>query len=311
MSKKEKKKAQQKALPKPEETVSDSESDSDADEAVKESQSQDLAHESSDHEDSNEEHVESNDNGEEEEEEQGDSDNEKDKSKDDKKKRKKSKQVFGEDWLAETENFNVKLKKRGVIYVARVPPRMTPTKLKSLLSEFGEVTRVYLVEEDKTVRQRRRKQGGSGSKRYTEGWVEFAKKSIAKHVAQNLNTTPISNYKRSSHYGDLWNLKYLHKFKWSHLTEKVAYERRVREQKLRVEMLQARRENASYVELVETGKKLDRIEERKRKRMEREGTTPKEDSTASKRKKHNKKQKQPREERGDAAAQKALLQSLV
>ena len=66
--------------------------------------------------------------------------------------------------------------------------------------------------------------------------------------------------------GTLWNLKYLHKFKWSHLTEKVAYERRVREQKLRVEMMQARRENAAYVEMVETGKKLDKIEERKRKR---------------------------------------------
>jgi hypothetical protein len=68
--------------------------------------------------------------------------------------------------------------------------------------------------------------------------------------------------------GDLWNLKYLSKFKWSHLTEKVAYERRVREQKLRVEMMHARRENAAYVEMVETGKKLDKIEARKRKRGE-------------------------------------------
>ena len=31
-------------------------------------------------------------------------------------------------------------------------------------------------------------------------------------------------------------------------------------------MMQARRENAAYVEMVETGKKLDKIEERKRKR---------------------------------------------
>jgi ESF2/ABP1 family protein len=112
-----------------------------------------------------------------------------------------NKSVFGEAWLAETENFNEKLKKRGVVYVARVPPRMTPTKMKTLLSEFGQVTRVYLVEEDKTVRQRRRKQGGSGSKRYAEGWIEFEKKKVAKHVAQSLNTTPISNYKRNAHYG--------------------------------------------------------------------------------------------------------------
>lgn len=118
-----------------------------------------------------------------------------------KSKSKKKASVFGDKFLAQTENFNVKLRKRGVVYVARVPPRMTPTKVKSLLSEFGEVTRVYLVQEDKTVRQRRKKQGGSGSKRFTEGWVEFAKKDIAKHVAASLNNTPITNYKRSSHYG--------------------------------------------------------------------------------------------------------------
>ena len=44
--------------------------------------------------------------------------------------------------LTETENFNEKLKKRGVIYIARIPPKMTPTKVKALLQEFGEVTRV-------------------------------------------------------------------------------------------------------------------------------------------------------------------------
>ena len=97
------------------------------------------------------------------------------------------------------------------LIIPRIPPRMTPTKLKSLLSEFGEVTRVYLVEEDKMVHQRQRKQGGSGSKRFTEGWVEFAKKKVAKHVAASLNTTPISNYKRSAHYGEFF---YKHKRKF-------------------------------------------------------------------------------------------------
>lgn len=104
--------------------------------------------------------------------------------------------------LTETENFNEKLRKRGVIYIARIPPRMTPTKVKSLLSEFAEVTRVYLVEEDPTVRKRRKKEfGSSGGKRYIEGWVEFASKKKAKHIATSLNNTPISNHKRSHHYG--------------------------------------------------------------------------------------------------------------
>lgn len=104
--------------------------------------------------------------------------------------------------LTETENFNEKLRKRGVVYVARIPPRMTPTKIKSLLSEFGEVTRVYLVEEDPTVRKRRKKEhGSSGGKRYLEGWVEFASKRKAKHIAQSLNNTQMSNHKRNPHYG--------------------------------------------------------------------------------------------------------------
>jgi hypothetical protein len=107
----------------------------------------------------------------------------------------------------------------------------------------------------------------------------------------------------------LWNLKYLSKFKWSHLTEKVAYERRVREQKLRVEMMQARRENAAYTQLVETGKKLDKIEERKRKRTEKEGKQQQVDVKESKLRKP--KQTKPLEEGADKAAKRALLSSLV
>ena len=124
-------------------------------------------------------------------------------------------------------------------------------------------------------------------------------------MAASLNNTQITNYKRSSHYGDLWNLKYLPKFKWSHLTEKVAYERRVQEQKLRVEMMQARRENASYVELVETGKKLDKIEERKRKRGEDLGV---QDNNKPRR---IRRQNKPVDDQADSASKKALLQSLV
>jgi ESF2/ABP1 family protein len=209
--------------------------------------------------------------------------------------------------LTEAEDFNKKLKRRGVIYIARVPPRMTPTKLKIILSDFGEVTRLYLVEEDKSVRKRRRKLTGNASKRYTEGWIEFAKKSVAKSVALTLHNTPISNHKRNTHYGDLWCLKYLHKFQWSHLTEKVAYERRVREQKLRLETMQARKEVQAYKRLVETGQKINKIEERKRRREEREGKAP----DNEKKKKHNNRQfKELRDESGKPG-KKSLLAGLV
>lgn len=75
--------------------------------------------------------------------------------------------------ISKVDNFNEKLRRRGVLYIARIPPRMNPSKIKSLLSDFGNVIRIYLVEEDPTVRKNRKMNSTSrraGAKRYTEGW---------------------------------------------------------------------------------------------------------------------------------------------
>lgn len=213
--------------------------------------------------------------------------------------------------LKKTGDFNAKLRKRGVLYIARIPPRMGPAKIKTLLSEFGAVTRVYLVEEDRAARKRRRKLaggGGAGGKRYTEGWVEFENKKDARLIGERLNNTPITNHKRSVHYGDLWNVKYLRKFKWEHLTEKVAYERRIREQKMRIEMMQARRENAAYAEKVEQGMVLDRIEERRKKRGKSDSNRTKD---GKQKKERRFRQTSTMEETASGPAKKAVLGSLV
>ena len=76
-------------------------------------------------------------------------------------------------------------------------------------------------------------------------------------------------------------MKYLKGFKWRHLTEKLAYERRVREQKLRVEMMQAKKENAAFAQLVEKKKELGGMEARKREKKEREKEKEKEGGGAS------------------------------
>ncbi|CAM9263502.1 unnamed protein product, partial [Ectocarpus sp. 8 AP-2014] len=166
------------------------------------------------------------------------------------------------------KDYNEGLAKRGVVYLSRVPPFMKPAKVKHLMEQHGVVTRVYLVEEDQANRRARKKAGGNSGKRYTEGWVEFADKKIARATAESLNNTLIGGRKRNYYHDDMWNLKYLRKFKWDHLTEKVAYERRVRSQKLRLETMQAKRENARYVELVESGRSFAKMEERKRKRRQ-------------------------------------------
>lgn len=41
--------------------------------------------------------------------------------------------------------------KRGVCYLSRVPPHMNPLKLRQLLSQHGEIQRIYLAPEGNLV----------------------------------------------------------------------------------------------------------------------------------------------------------------
>ncbi len=45
----------------------------------------------------------------------------------------------------ELAEYNEKLRKRGIIYMSRVPPFMKPAKVKHLLVMYGEVTKVRVV----------------------------------------------------------------------------------------------------------------------------------------------------------------------
>ena len=51
--------------------------------------------------------------------------------------------------------------------------------------------------------------------------MEFVDKAVAKNVAKSLNTTIIGGNKNSYYHDDMWNIKYLPKFKWNHLTERI------------------------------------------------------------------------------------------
>jgi ESF2/ABP1 family protein len=112
--------------------------------------------------------------------------------------------------------------KTGVIYLSRIPPRLNPTKIRQLLSVFeSPVLRIFLAPETTAAYQRRVKSGGSKRKQFTEGWVEFEDKKIAKKVAVMLNAERIGGKKGDFCYDDLWCIKYLPKFKWHHLTEQI------------------------------------------------------------------------------------------
>ena len=108
-------------------------------------------------------------------------------------------------------------------------------------------------------------------KNFTEGWVEFEDKRIAKRTASLLNGQQMGGRHRSAYHYDLWCLKYLPRFKWDHLTEEINYQRAVREQKLVAEISAAKRERDFYLSRVDQAKAEQAMSERRRKKAEEAG----------------------------------------
>lgn len=114
----------------------------------------------------------------------------------------------------------------GLIYLSRIPPGMGPSKVKHLLSAYGEVGRVFLarsgafslselwssarwsyarVEEltrlcaadpdpPQNLSSRKRQKDKHREHRFAEGWVEFMNKKVARSVAEMLNANTIGAY---------------------------------------------------------------------------------------------------------------------
>ncbi|KAJ2234985.1 RNA-binding ATPase activator esf2 [Coemansia sp. RSA 1722] len=156
-----------------------------------------------------------------------------------------------------------KEKKSGVVYMSRVPPFMKPIKVRHLLEKYAEIGRIYLVQEDDKRRKQRLKTGGNRRKQFVEGWIEFTNKKYAKSVASMLNNSQMGGKKHGFYHDDLWNLKYLPKFKWRHLTEQLASEKAARGQKLQSEISQSRKELDDYMKNVERAKMLSSMKAKK------------------------------------------------
>lgn len=142
--------------------------------------------------------------------------------------------------------------KKGIIYLSTIPTGIDVSKIREIFSQFGDVGRIYLEKDTAT------KAKGKKTKfhRYTEGWIEFKKKKIAKRVALMLNGQQVGGKRRSIYYDCIWSIKYLHRFKWHHLREQIAQERALNEQRLRFEIQQARKETNFFLEMSEKrGKK--------------------------------------------------------
>ncbi|KAK8686503.1 hypothetical protein V6N13_125527 [Hibiscus sabdariffa] len=122
---------------------------------------------------------------------------------------------------------------RGVCYLSRVPPHMDHVKLRQLLSHYGEILRIYPTPfcHQPQVKGKRHRPSKIQEQEFSEGWVEFARKGIAKKVANMLNG------------------------------EQVAYKSAIREQKLALELSAAKRERDFYLSKVDQSRALSAIEE--------------------------------------------------
>jgi len=150
--------------------------------------------------------------------------------------------------------------KPGIVYLSKVPSGYNVSQTTTFFSEFGRVGRVFL-QPDKNDR----KLGKFNKDRiFTEGWIEFKSKKVAKSVAASLNCNPVGGKRRSKAHDELWNIKYLPRFKWIHLSERLAYEAAVKQQRMRTEISQVKREAEHFKNSVERRRRKSKVEKVKK-----------------------------------------------
>lgn len=165
--------------------------------------------------------------------------------------------------------------KTGVVYISRVPPFMKPQTLRHFLAPHAPkgLDHIFLTPEDHVAHASRVRRGGNKKKSYTDGWVEFKSKRDAKIAAETLNGNIIGGKKGNFYHDDIWSMKYLKGFKWSHLTEQIANENAERAARMREEVRKTREETKAFIDNVEKGKMLENMES-KRKARSKEKSVP-------------------------------------
>ena len=149
------------------------------------------------------------------------------------------------------EELKEKIRRSGVLYMSRVPIGMKISELRKLLEDYG-IERCYLV----PLKKKMENIDGKKVQAYKEGWIEFDDKIYAKLAEYQLNGKPIGGGRKCPYRDELWNLKYLHKFKWNDLIENITMEKKIQEKKLKIEIAQSKRENDFIVKNYEKSKKF-------------------------------------------------------
>ena len=148
------------------------------------------------------------------------------------------------------EELREKIRRSGVLYMSRVPIGMRIIDIRKLLDDYG-IQRCYFVPYKKKLQN----VDGRRVQAYKEGWIEFEDKIYAKLAEYQLNGKPIGGNKKCIYRDELWNLKYLHKFKWNDLVESMTLEKKIQEKELKIEIAQSKRENDFIIKSYEKSKK--------------------------------------------------------
>ncbi|KAH8930732.1 hypothetical protein BT69DRAFT_1275272 [Atractiella rhizophila] len=159
--------------------------------------------------------------------------------------------------------------KPGIVYLSRIPPHMSPSKLRHILSAYGSIGRVYLAQKQSpstSSKGKSKTKAKHAAHIYEEGWVEFTSKKVAKSICGLLNGRNIGGKKSSRFHDDIWSLKYLPGFKWPMLTSQMATERAAQADKLRLQIESGKREETQYLEQVEKARVQKLAQEKKAKR---------------------------------------------
>ena len=147
------------------------------------------------------------------------------------------------------ESYQIK-DKSGVVYLSSIPPGMKVSKLRYIMNQYGDVNHIYLRKEPVWKYKKRLEQGGSKGRHFIDGWVEFVKKSDAKRLEKELNGKNTGMKGRWEF--SIWNVKYLHGYKWTHLQEALEKEQREHLEKFKEEDQKARETAKKFIKSAKT-----------------------------------------------------------
>jgi ESF2/ABP1 family protein len=153
---------------------------------------------------------------------------------------------------------------KGVVYISRIPPGMTHHQLRTLLSPYGEIGRIWVetpeaIAQDKTISKG--KASKMARKMSKEGWVEFERAKKAYKTAKLLHCQPMGSG-RFKH--DLWSLKYLKDFSWNDLVNQHLHRKKMRDERLRQSLSRAKREATKFMENRNRQESIDNKKKRRR-----------------------------------------------